>query len=147
MPDIIALFCTIDDFFLKFEPTYWQYLKQSNQRTRLRSTHLELSIIVLIAIWYKASHFNNFKAFHRYLQRSHAQLFRDLPCYQRLIHLINTHQLALHALHFALIQQHQKSDLLWIDSTILPVCKNQRIKRHKSLASIATRSKSSMGWF
>ena len=32
-------------------------------------------------------------------------------------------------------------------STTLPVCKNQRIQRHKSLAAIATCDKSSMGWF
>ena len=33
------------------------------------------------------------------------------------------------------------------DSTTLLVCKNQRIQRHKSLAEIASRGKSSMGWF
>lgn len=31
-------------------------------------------------------------------------LFRYLPCYQHLIYLINAHQLALHALHFALMK-------------------------------------------
>ncbi len=36
---------------------------------------------------------------------------------------------------------------LWIDSTTLAVCKNQHIQRHKSLAKIAPRNKSSMGWF
>lgn len=60
--------------------------------------------------------------------------------------VINTHQLALHALHTALMADHQ-CHYLWIDSTTLPVCKNQRITRHKSLSEIATRGKSSMGWF
>jgi hypothetical protein len=32
-------------------------------------------------------------------------------------------------------------------STTLAVCKNQRIQRHKALSTIATRGKSSMGWF
>jgi hypothetical protein len=63
-----------------------------------------------------------------------------------MIHLINTHQLALHALHFALMRNHQSS-YLWINSTTLAVCKNQRIQRHKSLAAIASHGKSSMGWF
>lgn len=49
-----------------------------------------------------------------------------------MIHLINMHQFALHALHLAFT---------------LPVCKNQRIQRHKSLSKIASRGKSSMGWF
>ena len=39
------------------------------------------------------------------------------------------------------------SNYLWIDSTILPACRNQRIQRHKSMISIATRGKSSMSWF
>ena len=38
----------------------------------------------------------------------------------------------------------QYKQYLWIDSTTLPVCKNQRIQRHKSLAKIASRGKSSM---
>lgn len=63
-----------------------------------------------------------------------------------MIHLIQSHQLALHALHFALMKDQQNA-YLWVDSTTLPVCKNQRIQRHKSLAKIASRGKSSMGWF
>ena len=47
------------------------------------------------------------------------------------------HQIALHALHVSLMKGQNKK-YLWIDSTTLPVCKNQRIKRHKSLAKIAT---------
>ena len=112
----------------------------------MQPSQLKISEIVFIAIWYKCSHFNNFKAFFFSLKHNHSQLFRYLPCYQRMVHLIRAHQLALHALHFALMKDGQ-SHYLWIDSTTLPVCKNQRIQRHKSLAAIATRGKSSMGWF
>ena len=112
----------------------------------MRSSQLKISEIVFIAIWYKCSHFNNFKAFFFSLKQNQSQLFRYLPCYQRMVHLISAHQLALHALHFALMKDCQ-SHYLWIDSTTLPLCKNQRIQRHKSLAAIATRGKSSMGWF
>lgn len=133
-------------FFLKFEPIYWKFLKQNFQRLRSRPAQLGISEIIFIAVWYKCSHFNNFKAFFTSLKLDKNYLFKQLPCYQRMIHLINVHQLALHALHFALMKD-QKSDYLWIDSTTLAVCKNQRIQRHKSLAAIATRGKSSMGWF
>ncbi|PJI36520.1 IS982 family transposase [Acinetobacter pseudolwoffii] len=140
------LFCVTDDFFLKFEATYWQFLMQSHRFSRIRAAHLSLSEITFIAIWYKCSHFTNFKAFFTWLKQDKSSLFNSLPCYQRMIHLINTHQLALHALHVALMKG-QRSQYLWIDSTTLPVCKNQRIQRHKSLAEIASRGKSSMGWF
>ena len=140
------LFCVIDDFFLKFESTYWKFLKQSRSCLRIRSAQLCISEIVFIAILYKCSHFTNFKAFFSWLKQDKRHLFKSLPCYQRMIHLINIHQLALHALHVALMKN-QKSPYLWVDATALPVCKNQRIQRHKSLAKIATRGKSSMGWF
>lgn len=146
MFDFTYFFCMIDDFFQKFEATYWEFLKHSNKRVRTRPSQLKVSEIVFIAIWYKCSHFNNFKAFFFSLKQSQSQLFRYLPCYQRMVYLIRTHQLALHALHFALMKD-CPSNYLWIDSTTLPVCKNQRIQRHKSLAAIATRGKSSMGWF
>ena len=63
-----------------------------------------------------------------------------------MVYLISEHQLALHALHLALMKDCQSSHL-WIDSATLPVFKNQRIQRHKSISAIATRGKSSMGWF
>ena len=80
------------------------------------------------------------------MQQNYSHLFRSLPCNQRLVYLINKYQLALHALHFALMNDCQ-SHHLWVDSTMLPVCKNQRIGRHKSMKAIVTRGKSSMGWF
>ncbi|WPC34277.1 IS982 family transposase [Acinetobacter sp. YWS30-1] len=140
------LFCVIDDFFLKFEATYWNFLKQSRRFSRVRTAHLSISEITFIAIWYKCSHFTNFKAFFTWLKQDKNHLFKSLPCYQRMIHLINRHQLALHALHVALMKG-QGTQYLWIDSTPLPVCKNQRIQRHKSLVQIASRGRNSMGWF
>lgn len=144
MFDSTQLLCLIDDFFLKFEAIYWKFLKQSRHSVRIRPAQLTLSEINFIAIWYKCSHFNNFKAFFAALKHNYSHLFKCLPCYQRMIYLINKHQLALHALHYALMKEHT-SNHLWIDSTILPVCTNQRIQRHKSVISIATHGKDSMG--
>ncbi|MBF7685190.1 IS982 family transposase, partial [Acinetobacter sp. B10A] len=36
MTDITALFCTIDDFFIKFESTYLKFLKQNQYFKRIR---------------------------------------------------------------------------------------------------------------
>ena len=146
MFDFTYLFCIIDDFFQKIEPTYWDFLKHSKKRFRVRSSQLKVSEVVFIAIWYKCSHFNNFKAFFLSLKQNYGDLFQYLPCYQRMVCLINAHQLALHALHFALMSDCH-SIYLWIDSTILLVCKNQRIGRHQSIKPIATRGMSLMGWF
>ena len=63
-----------------------------------------------------------------------------------MIHLINMHQLALHTLYVTFTKS-QNVQYLWIDSTTLPVCKNQRIQRHKSLVRIPSRGKILIGWF
>jgi len=78
--------------------------------------------IIFIAVWYKCSHFNNFKAFFTTLKLDKNHLFKQPPCYQRIIHLINAYQMALHAFHFTLMQD-QQSSYLWIDLTTLAVCK------------------------
>ena len=113
---------------------------------RARLGKLALSEIVFIAVWYKVSQVSCFKAFFKLLRQLEDKLFKTLPSYERMVYLISQHQLAIHALHHALARTHQGRQL-WLDSTILPVCKNQRIKRDQSLKAIATRGRSSMGWF
>lgn len=41
----------------------------------------------------------------------------------------------------------RKNDIYFIDSTSVPVCRNQRINEHKVFKNIAERGKTSMGWF
>jgi Transposase DDE domain len=41
----------------------------------------------------------------------------------------------------------RKTGIYYIDSTALPVCHNRRIGRHQTFAGLATRGKTSMGWF
>ena len=95
MIDSTQLFCIIDDFFLKFESIYWNLLKQNLRCSRVRPAQLSISEITFIAIWYKCSHINNFKAFFSWLKQDKNHLFKSLPYYQQMIHLINMHQLAL----------------------------------------------------
>ena len=98
------LFCVINDFFLKFEAIYWQFLKKNRDSLGIRTAQLTISEVCFIAIWYKCSQFNNFKAFFTWFKKDKSHFFKSLPCYQRMIHLINMHQLALHALHVSLMK-------------------------------------------
>ncbi|MDM1021729.1 IS982 family transposase, partial [Acinetobacter sp. VNK23] len=115
MYDFTEIFCSVDDFFKKFEPIYWQFLKQEKKRQRIRQATLSLSEIVTISICYKASQMHNFKAFFQLLCQCESRLFKELPCYKNILTLINQHQLAIHALHYAL-NQHKEDSYLWIDS-------------------------------
>jgi len=49
----------------------------------------------------------------------------------------------------ALLQMNEKQAgvIKLVDSTPLPVCKNKRIKKHKTMKRLASRKKSTMGWF
>lgn len=141
---LIYTLCIIDSFFLKFEAIYWDFLKYSNKRLKIWPSQLKVLENVFIAIAYKYSYFNNLKVFFFSLKQNYSHLFRSLLCYQRIAYLINTHQLALHALYFTLMENHQNYHL-WIDSMMLPVCENQYIGRYKSMKVLATRGKSSMG--
>lgn len=79
------------------------------------------------------------------LRQVYSTAFCRLPCYRRFIQLMSDCRLALQALHHSYLDNQIMSHF-WIDSTSLPVCKNQRIVRHKMLKSLATRGMSSMGW-
>ena len=68
----------------------------------MRQATLSLSEIVTIAICYKASHVNNFKTFFHFLHQLQRNLFQALPGSKNMITLINQHQFAIHALHYAL---------------------------------------------
>ena len=107
MFEFTTLFCTIDDFFQKNEAVYWQYLKQENPKVRQRSGVLCLSEIIFIAVWYKNSQLHHFKAFYGMIKRFYSKLFKGLPSYQRIVYLINQHQLALQALHISLTSKTQ----------------------------------------
>ena len=114
---------------------YWQYLKQENPKVRQRSGVLCLSEIIFIAVWYKNSQLHHFKAFYGMIKRFYSKRFRRLPSYQRIIYLINQHQLALYALHISLTSKTQ-TEGAWVDFTTLSVCKSQHIQRYRFLKKL-----------
>lgn len=83
------LFCVIDDFFQKFKSIYRKTLAQQGKRLRFQSSQLSVSKIIFISIWCKYSQFNNFKAFFASLTQYKTKQFKTLPCYQRMIYLLN----------------------------------------------------------
>ena len=71
--------------------------------------------------------------------------FPALVSYTRFVELIPS---ALPAMCLYLrVRFGQRTGVAFIDSTPLSVCRNNRIGRHRVFAEVATRGKSSMGWF
>jgi hypothetical protein len=60
---ILELFCSVDDFWQHFAPTWQQDLLTSGQRQRLRPTQLYPSEMMTILILFQQSHYRPFKAY------------------------------------------------------------------------------------
>ena len=143
---ILDLFCSVDDFWQQFAPTWHQDLLTSGQRHRVRPTQLHPSEIMTILILFHQSHYRDFKA--SYLEYVHRHLHGEFPAlvsYQRFVELMPTVLVPMVAyLH---TRMGQCSGISFIDSTPLAVCHNARIHSHRVFAGRAARGKTSVGWF
>ena len=92
------------------------------------------------------SHYRTFKDFYMGCVSTDLKvLFPHLVSYNRFIEIQSSVLVALTA--YVLFKAGDKTNLYYLDSTTLKVCHNKRIYRNKVFKGIATRGKSSMGWF
>ncbi len=143
---ILELFCSVDEFWVRFEPQWQREVLASGQRQRRRAGELHPSEIMTILILFQTSHYRTFKAYYtEYVaQHLHAE-FPKLVSYSRFVELMPTVLLPLVAyLH---TQMGRCTGISFIDSTPLAVCHNARIQQHRVFAVDATRGKTSLGWF
>jgi hypothetical protein len=60
---ILELFCSVDDFWQQFAPTWHNSLLKLGQRQRLRPTQMYPSEMMTIVILFQESHYRTFKAY------------------------------------------------------------------------------------
>ena len=141
---LILLFCLVDDF-----------LKQlSNFRIRIegkkkgRRVTLSLSEIITLGIFRIIVNIGNVKDYHKFLL-SHYYSYFKIPAYANFNNSLNRAMpyviMLLHV--FTQMVKKKKSNLHFIDSTALPVCKNKRISSHKVAKGLAELGKTTIGWF
>lgn len=118
---ITETFVKVDDFCNEFEILYskHQLPAPSNVKTRNRKAGMCDSEIITLLIAFHGGQFRNFK--HFYVDYVSVHLREDFP---------------------GLVSYNR-----FIDSTVLRVCHNKRIKRNKTFKGFAEVGKSSMGWF
>lgn len=146
---VAEIFVTVDDFCLLFEEPIKQHMisEGSNIKRRNRKTSLCDSEIISLLIAFHSGGFSNFKFFYVHYACVHLkEYFPGLVSYNRFIEL--SHRCAV---AFMLFLHHccrgECTGISFIDSTVLRVCHNKRIKRNKTFEGIAQVGKSSMGWF
>lgn len=147
---ITEIFIKVDDFCNEFKLVYSQYNPPKladDVKRRNRSASLCDSEVIAILIAFHNGQFRNFKHFYQDYVCTHlTKEFRGLVSYNRYIELSHRH-----ALIFMLFLQHacrgECTGISFIDSTVLRVCHNKRIKRNKVFKDVAEVGKSTMGWF
>jgi hypothetical protein len=146
---IIEIFITADDFCNVFENEFYrkQLAPVEQTKTRNRKAGLSDSEIITLLIAFHSGHFRNFKHFYLHYVAIHLRSdFPGLVSYNRFIELSHRSAIA-----FMLFLHHccrgECTGISFIDSTVLRVCHNKRIKRNKTFKGIAEVGKSTMGWF
>lgn len=146
---VTQIFVSVDDFCIEFENPIQQTLlsDDSGLKTRKRKAGLCDSEIIALLISFHSGGFSNFKFFYTQYACVHLKdEFPGLVSYNRFIEL--SHRCAVPFmlfLHYAC--RGECTGISFIDSTVLRVCHNKRIRRNKTFKDIATVGKSSMGWF
>lgn len=146
---VTEIFVAVDDFCLQFELPIQKLLLSDAQSTKKRNRKAGLcdSEIISLFIAFHSGGFRNFKFFYTQYACVHLKdAFPGLVSYNRFIELSQRCAVA-----FMLFLHHccrgQCTGISFIDSTVLRVCHNKRIKRNKTFKGIATVGKSTMGWF
>ena len=146
MTDLVKLFCSIHDFWIKFEPEWNAYSISQQKRSPRRKRLLCFSEVMTIVILFHLSGFRNFKTFYTGYVLTHlSSSFPSLSSYSRLVEVKKEAIFPLYcflAHHFG-----QKTGIAFIDSTPIAVSHPKRIQSHKVFKKVAKRGRSSMGWF
>ncbi len=142
---LLELFCDVDDFWLRFEPSWKAYQVQAGKQ-RERAGQLCPSEVMTILIHFHQSHYRTFKAY--YTEHVQVHLNREFPhlvSYQRFVALIPGVMVPM--LAYLQSRYGACTGISFIDSTWLEVCDPKRISGHRVFAADARRGKTSMGWF
>ncbi len=113
-----------------------------------RKAKLNLAETAAISLIRSEFNIRTWKGLYKLLRAKFKAEF-DLPNYKNFVETMNRNASILLVLINALLQVNQKQAgiIKLVDSTPLPVCKNKRINRHKTMRRLASRKKSTMGWF
>ena len=144
--DLLELFCTVDDFCKKFEPSWKKQLINDEKRKRNRASQLSLNEIITILIHFHQSAYRDFKDYYcRNVQIHLINEFPGLVSYNRFVEL--TPSCLVPFGYFLMSRRGKVTGISFVDSTILKVCHNLRIHSNRVFKDFAKRGKTSTGWF
>lgn len=149
---LLLIYCFVDDFIKALLSSIKYALARPNHNTPPTKKHnLSIAEIAALCIFRFFTGHRNWKDFYEHVKTYHAKDFPNLPNYQNFICAVNglSGFAAILTQGFMKIFKNETSvdDLKFVDSTRLRVCDIKREFTHKVAKNIATKSKSTMGWF
>ena len=146
MCTLTELFCLVDDFCHIFLPKWKANLLPMTSKQRDRESQMSLSDIMTIMIFFHQSNHITFKGF--YTTKVMIDLkayFPQLLSYNRFVERMKDVFVPLYC--FIQSQPKAYTGIYFIDSTTLEVCHIKRAHSNKVFKHIATKAKSTMGWY
>lgn len=150
---ILATIYYFADNFLKGMLNNIKYalIRPNQNQPPIKKHNLSLAELVSLAIFRFFTGHRNWKDFYQHVRTYHKQDFPKLPNYQNFLEAINK----LSVLASMMLQGFMNifneisgdNGLKFADSTKLKVCEIKREFSHKVCFGLASKSKSSMGWF
>lgn len=143
--DLIALYCSIDDFWKSFRQEWDKHLIDNGKEKRGPEPELSVSEMMTIVILFHQSNFRTFKHFYHYVRNYLRKEFPNLISYSRFVYLKKNLFIPLFA--YLLSRRGEITGIAFIDSTSIDVCHNKRITRNRVFKGLAKRGKTTSGWF
>lgn len=145
---LLPIFCLVDDF-CKLIDKKFENKMIGNQKYKLnpnKNNKLSVSEIITIIIFFHKSSYRNFKSYYKdFVCIYWKELFPKLPSYQRFIERQYEAIMPM-TLLFRCLEKNE-TGVYYIDSTPIKSCNILRANSHKVFKKIASRGKTSTGWF
>lgn len=143
---ITQVFCIIDEFMIEFNSKLAAVQIGQVNKPKRKPTMSE-SEVMTIMVLFQLADFRNLKSFYTgYVQVHLKAYFPKTVSYNRFVELQKAVLLPM-AVFAKTCATNECTGISFIDSTPLRVCKNKRINNNKVFKDIATRGKSTMGYF
>lgn len=149
---LIMIYCFADDFLKGIVKNIrYALMRPNNNHPPTKKRNLSLAELASLAIFRFFTGHRNWKDFYRHLKTYHEKDFPNLPTYQNFLAAINKlstlANLMLHGFMNIFQKMTSTNKLKFTDSTKLQVCNIKREFSHKVCFGLASKSKSTMGWF
>jgi len=147
--NLVEIFYLADEFCKDFNKTMAGYRidDKSGKKRRNKPSRMSDSEVITILIAFHLGGYRSLKHFYvNHVQKYLTEEFPQTVSYNRFTEL-QKKTLVPMVLFLKMMRLGRNTGISFVDSTPIKVCKNKRIFNHKVFDGIATRGKSTMGYF